>query len=200
MARVAYAEAGNQGESGLAGVVYTIINRLADGRWGVSVEAVVDARHQFEPVMRAPGRTWRGLPPVSAVQEARVNTIVNLALQGRLPDLTGGARFFQNRAVVQQRADAGRVSPNLVGFGRATPTAQIGAHTFYAAAGKDGGGHSSATASLVRSPRGGIFFVNNASGLGSNPLTPNASVGLGPTSTNSQVGALVVPATSGSSQ
>ena len=28
IARVAYAEAGNQGDSGLAGVVYTILNRL----------------------------------------------------------------------------------------------------------------------------------------------------------------------------
>jgi len=53
--RVAYAEAGNQGDSGLAGVVYTILNRLADGRWGGSVAAVVDAPHQFEPVMRAGG-------------------------------------------------------------------------------------------------------------------------------------------------
>ena len=47
IARVAYAEAANQGDSGLAGVVYTIINRLADGRWGGSVEMVVNARRQF---------------------------------------------------------------------------------------------------------------------------------------------------------
>ena len=33
IARVSFAEAGNQGDSGLAGVVYTILNRLADGRW-----------------------------------------------------------------------------------------------------------------------------------------------------------------------
>ena len=50
--RVAFAEAGNQGDSGLAAVVYTILNRVQDGRWGATVEAVVNARGQFEPVMR----------------------------------------------------------------------------------------------------------------------------------------------------
>ncbi|HKT55006.1 MAG TPA: cell wall hydrolase, partial [Caulobacteraceae bacterium] len=49
MARTVIAEAGDQGDSGMAGVVYTILNRLADGRWGGSVEAVVDAPGQFEP-------------------------------------------------------------------------------------------------------------------------------------------------------
>jgi hypothetical protein len=132
LARVAYAEAGNQGESGLAAVVYTVINRLTDGRWGSTVEAVVDAPHQFEPVMRV-GGTWRRLPPVTAVQEATIHTIVGLALQGRLPDLTGGARYFQNRKIVADRAAAGAAPLGLVGFGGAEPSAQIGDHTFYPA-------------------------------------------------------------------
>ena len=34
------------------GVVYTILNRLQDGRWGGSIDAVLNARSQFEPVMR----------------------------------------------------------------------------------------------------------------------------------------------------
>ncbi len=134
IARVAYAEAGNQGDSGLAGVVYTILNRLADGRWGPTVDAVLNARRQFEPVMRA-GGDWRALPPVSAAAQARIDTILNLALDGRLPDLTGGARFFQNPTVVAARARAGQVSPALVDFGGATPSAVIGAHRFYVAAG-----------------------------------------------------------------
>ncbi|HTX51086.1 MAG TPA: cell wall hydrolase [Caulobacteraceae bacterium] len=134
IARVAYAEAGNQGDSGLAGVVYTILNRLADGRWGPTVDAVLNARSQFEPVMRA-GGDWRALAPVSAAAQARIDTILNLALDGRLPDLTGGARFFQNPTVVAARARAGEVSPALVDFGGAVPSAVIGAHRFYAAAG-----------------------------------------------------------------
>lgn len=171
IARVAYAEAGNQGESGLAGVVYTIINRLADGRWGSTVEAVVDAPGQFEPVMRV-GGSWRRLVPVSAVQEASVHTIVNLALQGRLPDLTGGARYFQNRQIVAARAAAGTVSPGLVGFGGATPVAQIGDHTFYAApakaAGAGGRRHRISRPARARGSSGSIFFgENRAEGQGS---------------------------------
>lgn len=137
IARVAFAEAGGQGDSGLAAVVYAILNRLADGRWGFSVDAVLDARGQFEPVMKA-GGDWRSLPPVSAAAQARIDTILNLALDGRLPDLTHGARFFQNSTIVMQRARDGRVSARLVNFGGATPSAVIGAHSFYV----DPGGHT----------------------------------------------------------
>lgn len=143
MARVAYAEAGNQGDSGLAAVVYAILNRLADGRWGTSVESVVNARGQFEPVMRA-GGDWRGLPPVSAAQQARIDTILNLAIDGRLPDLTNGARYFQNPEIVARRARLGEVSPRLVNFGGATPSAVIGGHTFYADPGRGGGAGAAA--------------------------------------------------------
>lgn len=138
IARVAYAEAANQGDSGLAGVVYTILNRLQDGRWGGSVEAVVNARGQFEPVMRA-GGSWRNLRPVTDAQRARIDTILNLALEGRLPDLTNGARFFQNASVVAAREAAGTVSPGLTNFGGAPASAMIGDHTFYAEAGRGGG-------------------------------------------------------------
>jgi N-acetylmuramoyl-L-alanine amidase len=144
LSRVAYAEAGNQGDSGLAGVVYTILNRLLDGRWGATIEAVVDAPHQFEPVMKA-GGSWRGLRPVSVAQRAHIDAILNLALDGALPDLTSGARYFQNRTIVAQRAAARIVSPSLVGFGGATATARIGAHTFYADAGRGKGKPSHAT-------------------------------------------------------
>jgi len=138
IARVAYAEAANQGDSGLAGVVYTILNRLQDGRWGGSVEAVVNARGQFEPVMRA-GGSWRNLRPVTEAQRARIETILNLALEGRLPDLTNGARFFQNASIVAAREAAGTVSPGLTNFGGAPASAVIGDHTFYAEAGRGGG-------------------------------------------------------------
>jgi spore germination cell wall hydrolase CwlJ-like protein len=160
MARVVWAEAGNQGESGLAGVVYTVLNRLIDGRWGGTVETVVDAPGQFEPVMRA-GGTWRRLAPVTAVQEATVHTIVELALQGRLPDLTGGARYFQNRRIVAARAAAGLVSERLVGFGGAAPSAQIGDHTFYPGPARRAAGASRRHRSVARAARaakGAIFF------------------------------------------
>ena len=129
IARVAYAEAGNQGDSGLAGVVYTIVNRLIDGGFGGGVSAVLDAPGQFEPVARAGG--WQRLPVRSAVEQAHIDTILNLALDGRLPDPTNGARYFQNPAIVGQRAVAGSVSPHLVGFGGETPIATIKDHAFY---------------------------------------------------------------------
>jgi N-acetylmuramoyl-L-alanine amidase len=157
IARVAFAEAGNQGDSGLAGVVYTILNRLADGRWGVSVDAVLDAPSQFEPVMRA-GGDWRSLPAVSTADQARIDTILNLAVEGRLPDLTGGARYFQNPAVVAARARAGTVPSRLVNFGGQAPSAVIGGHSFYTGQGRgpggsnrpqDGGLHAGAQALFV---------------------------------------------------
>ena len=138
IARVSFAEAGNQGDSGLAGVVYTILNRLQDGRWGVSVDAVVNARGQFEPVTRA-GGDWRRLPALSAAQLARIDTILNLAMDGRLPDLTNGARFFQNPVIVARRESAGQVSPGLVDFGGSPASAVIGAHRFYVSAKRGGG-------------------------------------------------------------
>ena len=137
IARVAYGEAANQGDSGLGGVVYTIINRLSDGHWGGTVEAVVNARHQFEPVMRA-GGSWRNLAPVSDTRRAKIDTIINLVLEGRLPDLTHGARYFQNPQIVADRASRGSVPKALVNFGGAAPSAVIGAHSFYVAPGRGG--------------------------------------------------------------
>jgi N-acetylmuramoyl-L-alanine amidase len=164
IARVTYAEAGNQGDSGLAAVVYTILNRLQDGRWGSEVDAVLNARAQFEPVMRA-GGDWRRLAPVSAAEQARIDTILNLALDGRLPDLTNGARFFQNPTTVAARARAGTVSSALVDFGGAQASAQIGAHRFYvdAVRGRGGGAASATRSSSARMPTGeGVLFVGAA--------------------------------------
>ncbi|WP_304275965.1 cell wall hydrolase [Caulobacter segnis] len=132
--RVTVAEAANQGDSGLLAVVCTILNRLADGRWGTSVDQVLNARAQFEPVLRA-GGDWRALPAATSVQRARVDTLVNLVLEGRLPDPTGRALYFQNPRIVAARAAAGQVSPRLVHFGGRTPSAVIGDHAFYAATG-----------------------------------------------------------------
>lgn len=131
IARVAYAEAAGQGDSGLAGVVYTILNRARAGGWGASIDQVVNAPRQFEPVMRV-GGDWRALPAVTSAQRARIDTMLNLALDGRLPDLTGGALYFQNPRVVAARAAAGAVGPGLVNFGGSAPSAVIGDHAFYA--------------------------------------------------------------------
>jgi N-acetylmuramoyl-L-alanine amidase len=150
--RVAFAEAGNQGDSGLAAVVYTILNRVQDGRWGPTVDAVVNARGQFEPVMRV-GGDWRRLPAATVAQRARIETILNLALEGRLPDLTNGARYFQNPQIVADRATRGEVSDGLVNFGGTGPSAVIGAHSFYVDV-RSTGGRGAGSAKPSSAPRG----------------------------------------------
>jgi hypothetical protein len=170
IARVAYAEAANQGDSGLAAVVYTILNRLQGGRWGASVDSVLNAPHQFEPVLRA-GGTWRNLRAVSDAQRARIDTIINLALDGRLPDLTNGAQYFQNPRIVAVRAANGQVPASLVNFGGATPSAVIGAHSFYVQAGRGGDRRPAADTShgrgrvasdvVLMAAGGGIFVGEN---------------------------------------
>ena len=192
VARVAFAEAGNQGDSGLAGVVYAILNRLADGRWGTSVDAVLNARAQFEPVMRV-GGDWRGLPAVSAAQQARIDTILNLALDGRLPDLTGGARFFQNPAVVARRVRDGEVAPSLVNFGGATPSAIIGAHTFYVDAGRGGGSSRRVRPAKSSNPAETIFVGENRARRGA----PEAVSAATPTEPAPQVSPRVADAAQG---
>jgi N-acetylmuramoyl-L-alanine amidase len=97
IARVAYAEAGNQGDDGLAAVVYTIVNRVVDGGFGPNLTAVLDAPGQFAPVRHAGGR-WKALPTVSPVKQAHIDTILNLALGGQLPDPTNGALYFRSAA------------------------------------------------------------------------------------------------------
>lgn len=131
LGRVAYAEAANQGEAGIAAVVYTVLNRVASGRFEPTVQAVINAPRQFEPVMRA-GGDWRSLPALSPERRVVFATILNLILDHRLPDPTNGALYFQNPAIVAARAEAGTVRPDLVHFGGQTPTAVIRDHSFYA--------------------------------------------------------------------
>lgn len=128
--RVAYHEAANQGDRGIAAVVYTIINRVGSGRFGSSVDAVLNAPRQFEPVSRY-GGDWRRLPPAPPAARARIDAIVGLALRGELADETGGALYFQNPRIVAARERAGLVSRGLTNFGGQTPSAVIGDHSFY---------------------------------------------------------------------
>lgn len=149
LGRVAFAEAAGQGEAGIAAVVFTILNRVASGRFETDVQAVIDAPGQFEPVMRA-GGSWRNLPRLSEDRRLVFATILNLIVDGRLPDPTNGAIYFQNAAIVAARAAAGQVRPSLVHFGGQTPIAVIRDHSFYGDA--TGAGGSPATASATPVP------------------------------------------------
>jgi hypothetical protein len=127
--RVTYAEAGNQGEEGIAAVIFTILNRVNSRQFGSSVQGVIDAPNQFEPATRAGG--WRYLRPLDQTQSVQFETILNLILAGWLPDLTNGALFFQNARIVAARAARGAGSSYLVDFGGTPPVAEIGDHRFY---------------------------------------------------------------------
>lgn len=137
LGRVAYAEAGSQREEGLAAVIHVVLNRVASGHFGSGVQAVLDAPSQFEPVARA-GGTWRALPPLTEAQRLVFGTILDLILQGRLPDPTSGSTHFQNPAVVAQRAAEGLVRPGLVNFGGQAPAAVIRDHSFFRSGGSGG--------------------------------------------------------------
>ena len=133
-ARVAFAEAGNDPVD-VAAVIDVILNRLESGRFGSTAQAVVNAPRQFEVVMRATG-DWRNLPPLNEKQRIVFATIWALKSTGQLGSLVGNATYFQNPAVVAERAGQGRVKPSLVHFGGmprvgATPNG----HVFYAPSG-----------------------------------------------------------------
>ena len=133
-ARVAFAEAGNDPVD-VAGIIDVILNRLESGRFGSTAQAVVNAQRQFEVVMRATG-DWRNLPPLNEKQRIVFATIWALKSTGQLGSLVGNATYFQNPAVVAERAGQGRVKPSLVHFGGMP---QVGAtpngHVFYAPSG-----------------------------------------------------------------
>jgi hypothetical protein len=130
LGRLAYAEAGDQGEEGLAAVIFAVLNRLASGRFGADVTAVIEAAGQFEPVDRAGGH-WRRLPPLTATQRATIETIIGLIQQGRLPDPTHGATSFQNPGIVAAREAAGQVRAGLTDFGHQMPIAIVRDHAFF---------------------------------------------------------------------
>lgn len=129
LGRIAYAEAGNQGEMGIAAVVFTVLNRVSSGQFQSTIQDVIDAPNQFEPSMRVGG--WRNLRPLSVGQGVQFDRILDQIMTGALPDPTNGALFFQNAEIVAARAAKGKGSWALVDFGGTPPVAEIGDHRFY---------------------------------------------------------------------
>lgn len=135
IARVAIAEAGNQGTAGISGVIFVILNRLQNGGFGNSVTDVLNAPGQFEPVSKVKG--WDKLPKPTEKQLSEVETILNLAISGHFADPTKGALYFQNPEIVAKREAEGKVSQGLTHFGGAQPSAVINNHAFYPVTGKN---------------------------------------------------------------
>ncbi|MBK3775926.1 hypothetical protein GAY31_17465 [Azospirillum brasilense] len=122
--RIALAEAGNQGTDGLSGVIYTVLNRTRHPGWGGSVSDVINAKNQFEPVVRA-GGDWKNLPAGTEQQRAEVGRLIEEISAGQRPDPTGGATYFLNRRISAERGtDFGAGKDQF-------KAAEIGDHTFY---------------------------------------------------------------------
>jgi hypothetical protein len=111
-------------------VVFTVLNRVRSGKFQGSVQDVIGAPNQFEPVARAGG--WRKLPALSISLQVQFDALLEKIQSGRLPDPTRGALYFQNRAIVAARAAAGLVPASLIDFGGRSALAKIGDHHFYA--------------------------------------------------------------------
>ena len=126
--RTAYAESGSF--LGRLAVIETILNRLHDGSFGGSVQGIINAPWQFEPVMRA-GGSWRNLPPLSDVQRRDLREMLWVHEQGTLT-IAKGATFFQNERIVSDRAARGAVRKELVGFNGMQKVAEWhDGHSFY---------------------------------------------------------------------
>ena len=124
--RTVYAEAASEPLAGRVAVAAVILTRMGGDK---SAAEVVNAPHQFEPVMHA-GGDYRRLP-LSAEQQVECRTIVELAVSGLLTDPSNGASHFQNRRIVAERAQRGQVRPSLVDFGGMPMVAEVGRHSFY---------------------------------------------------------------------
>tara|TARA_B100001989_G_C24505731_1_gene447431 strand:+ start:495 stop:1010 length:516 start_codon:yes stop_codon:yes gene_type:complete len=135
LARTLWGEARGEGYTGMQAVANVIMNRYkkAQGsvsvarRWGGTVAEICQKPYQFS--------TWNANDPnlhlVQAVTTADSNfatalDIAKRALQGRLPDLTGGADHYLNIAVTKQIR--GGTLPPWADLNKRT--ASIGSHTF----------------------------------------------------------------------
>lgn len=126
--RVLYAEAAGQPIAGKVGVVEVILTRMRVS--GSTAEQVVNARGQFEPVIRA-GGSWRNLRPLTAAEQAECNAILQLKEGGWLTDIVPMATHFQNPKIVATRAETDTANQSLVDFGGMPIVATIGDHRFY---------------------------------------------------------------------
>lgn len=137
LALTVYGEARGEPREGKAGVVWTVLHRAANPRWwGRSVASCCLTSYQFScwnesdpnraTLMRQIGHD---LQRAELTETARRNemlldclAVVNEVLDGEIPDPTGGATHYCTRAVASRTSWA---------RGR-EPSAEIGAHLFFA--------------------------------------------------------------------
>ena len=128
MVRTILGEAASEGPQGEAAVAHVILNRVAAGTYGKTAADVVMAPGQFEPWSTRSKELMAIQPTSPGYRDAA--DIVDMAIDGEVPDPTGGATHFLNPAIVRQRRGG-----SLPGWAQ-QPIATIGNHTFYAPQGR----------------------------------------------------------------
>lgn len=124
--RTLYGEAVGEGPEGQAAVAHVIMNRLASGDYGNSIQDVVKAPNQFEPWNSAAGRQRLANLAPDSEDYKKLATIVDPILAGNGADPTGGAINF---IAPDTQADKGRKQPKWTK--KMQQTARIGNHVFY---------------------------------------------------------------------
>jgi len=114
--RVVLAEANTEGVEGRDAVRGVILNRLASGRFGDTVEDVLIAS-QFEPVRKH--GSIEDIPATEDQINRGVAEFADYAMLGE--DVSDGSTFFQNEEITKERGTA---------FDGPNPK-KIGNHTFY---------------------------------------------------------------------
>jgi hypothetical protein len=88
-------EAANQGEQGWEGVAHTILNRVADDRWGGTPADVALQRNQFSAWNTGSGGNSipRNMSSDSDLYK-RIGQVLDEVVAGKRPDPTGGAVYY----------------------------------------------------------------------------------------------------------
>lgn len=126
--RTVLSEAKGEGPMGMAAVAHVIRNRLLDGSYGRTPSAVVRARSQFEPWLRAgkgDANDPLGWDDQSEDYQGAAR-IVQAVFGGGAPDPTKGAVNFLNPDL---QSKMGRDQPDWTRT--MTPTTKLGGHQFY---------------------------------------------------------------------
>lgn len=142
--RLMKAEAGSESELGRAAVAYSVLNRVMIsqkdnsrpfGQKENSVQGIINAPGQYDAVMFASQKArglsgdardisfqpdWKDIPALTGAEKAEYMAIIEKMINGKLPDPTGGATFYLNRAIGTDFSNAENAY-----------LTQIGNHTFY---------------------------------------------------------------------
>ncbi len=122
LVRTIWGEAANEPPEGQAAIAHVVLNRVKAGQWGKDISSVVRAPMQFQAWDFFPDKL-RKLSPGNPQYKA-IADIVDKVVNGEIPDDTGGAPYYLNKATTL------KMRGNLPKFAQG-PEVTFGNHTFY---------------------------------------------------------------------